>query len=130
MTEAPCVTELGAAPTDVCDGVLVTPSVVVPVDPAKVKSPEYAPEIVSVPTGAADEVQVPVPFTKFAVHSVVVPVVNETDPVGVGFPLTLVVTVAEYVTVDPTATGPGGFTLTAVCEGSSTTRLADPSEPV
>ena len=58
-------------------------------------SPEYAPEIVSVPSGAALELHVPLPLDSVAVHSVVVPVVNVTDPVGVGCPLTLVVTVAE-----------------------------------
>lgn len=58
-------------------------------------SPEYAPEIVSVPSGAALELHVPLPFDNVAVQSVVAPVVNVTDPVGPGTPVALVVTVAE-----------------------------------
>jgi hypothetical protein len=53
------------------------------------------PVIVSVPTGATEELHVALPLDSVAVHSVVVPVVNVTEPVGVGCPLTLVVTVAE-----------------------------------
>lgn len=72
-----------------------TASVVVPVDPEKSVSPEYTPEMVSVPSGAAEELHVPLPFESVAVQSGVDPVVNVTDPVGVGKPMTLVVTAAE-----------------------------------
>ena len=77
----------------VCDDALLTTRDVVPVDPAKSVSPEYAPEIVSLPTGAAEELHVPLPFNNVAVHSGVDPVVNVTDPVGVPDPFG--VTVAE-----------------------------------
>ena len=49
----------------------------------------------SVPAGAAGELHVPLPFDSVAVQSGVDPVLNVTDPVGVGNPVTLVVTVAE-----------------------------------
>lgn len=49
----------------------------------------------SVPSGAAEEVQVPVPLDSVAVHRVVAPVVKATVPVGVGTPVAVVVTVAE-----------------------------------
>ena len=45
--------------------------------------------------------QEPPPFDSVAVQSVVDPVVNVTDPVGVGNPVALVVTFAEYTTGDP-----------------------------
>jgi hypothetical protein len=51
--------------------------------------------MVSVPTGAAEELHEPLPLDKVAVQSDVAPVVNVTDPVGVGKPETVVVTVAE-----------------------------------
>jgi hypothetical protein len=72
-----------------------TVSVVVPSDPEKMVSPEYAPEMVSIPSGAAEELHVPLPFDSVAVHSGVDPVVNVTEPVGAGTPVTRVVTVAE-----------------------------------
>lgn len=91
----PAVTGLGLAPIAVCDGSSTT-RLVVPLDPEKLLSPEYAPEIVSVPTGvAAVELHEPMPFDNVAVHSEVVPVVKVTIPVGVGSPGTLVVTVVE-----------------------------------
>ena len=92
-TEVPTVTGL-RLPTAVCDGSLTT-RLVFPSDAAKLVSPEYAPEIGSVPTGAADEVHVPLPFDNVAMHSGVDPVVNVTVPVGVGNPATFVVTFAE-----------------------------------
>jgi hypothetical protein len=49
----------------------------------------------SVPTGAAEELHVMAPFDNGAVQSGVDPVENVTDPVGVGTPGALVVTVAE-----------------------------------
>jgi hypothetical protein len=65
-------------------------------DPEKFASPKYAPEIVSVPPGAAVELHVPLPFDiNVAVHSEVGPVVKVTVPVGVGSPGTLVDTVVE-----------------------------------
>jgi hypothetical protein len=64
-------------------------------DPVNTPSPEYDPEIGSVPTGPAEDVHIPLPFDSVAVHSGVEPVVNVTDPVGVGTPVALVVTVAE-----------------------------------
>lgn len=82
---------------EVCDGALLTVRAgdVDPAEPANTPSPEYVPVIVSVPTGAADELQVPVPPDSVAVQRVVDPVLNVTDPVGVGWPVTPVDTVAE-----------------------------------
>ena len=74
---------------------MLTTRLVVPVDPANTLSPEYVPEIVSVPTGAAEELQEPLPLDNVAVHSGVDPVENVTDPLGVGNPVAVVVTVAE-----------------------------------
>jgi len=74
---------------------LLTTRLVVPLDPENTLSPEYVPEIVSVPIGAAEELQEPLPLDNVAVQSVVDPVENVTDPVGVGMPATFVVTVAE-----------------------------------
>jgi hypothetical protein len=74
---------------------LLTTRDFVPVDPENTLSPEYVPEIVSVPIGAAEELQEPLPLDNVAVQSVVDPVENVTDPVGVGMPATFVVTVAE-----------------------------------
>ena len=90
MTEVPTVTGLGLAPIAVCDDALPTTSEVVPVEPANTLSPEYTPVIGSVPTGAAEELHVPLPFDSVAVHNGVDPVVNVTEPVGV--PATPVVT--------------------------------------
>jgi hypothetical protein len=89
------VAGLGLAPIEVCvgDRELSTSRVVDPLDPKNTVSPEYVPEIVSVPTGAAVELQEPLPFDKVAVHSGVDPVENVTDPLGV--PVTVDVTVAE-----------------------------------
>ena len=95
MTEVPTVTGLELTPIAVCEGSSTTRDVV-PKDPEKLASPEYAPEIVSVPIGeAAEELHDPLPFANVAVHSVVEPVENVTDPVGVGNPVTFVVTVVE-----------------------------------
>jgi hypothetical protein len=59
-------------------------------------SPEYVPEIVLLPAGAAEELHELVPaLDKVAVHSDVAPVVNMTEPLGLGSPVPLVVTVAE-----------------------------------
>jgi hypothetical protein len=58
-------------------------------------SPAYAPEIVSVPAGAAEELQEPLPFDRVAAQSGVVPVENVTEPLGVGTPVAFVDTVAE-----------------------------------
>lgn len=100
-------------------------------DPKKLVSPEYPPEIVSVPPGAAEEVQEPLPFdNKVAVHSDVDPVVNVTVPVGVGAPVTPVVTVVEYVTEEPSGAA-FGVALTEVCVVAGfTTRLVVPLDPV
>ena len=49
-------------------------------------SPEYAPEIVSVPSGAAEELQEPWPLDNVAVHSGVDPVVRVTEPGRGGYP--------------------------------------------
>ena len=94
MTRFPTVAGLGLAPIAVCEGSSTT-RLAVPLDPEKLGSPEYAPEIVSVPNGATVELQEPLPFDNVAVHSGVDPVVKATDPVGVGNPVTLVVTMAE-----------------------------------
>jgi hypothetical protein len=93
VTEAPSVTVLGFAAIEVDDGCLTT-RVVEPVEPEKLVSPEYVPEIGSLPTGAAEELHEPLPFDNVAMHSVVGPVVKVTDPVGVK-PEALVVTLAE-----------------------------------
>jgi hypothetical protein len=74
---------------------LLTTRLVVPVEPENTLLPEYTPEIVSVPTGAAEELQEPLPLDNVAVQSGVDPVENVTDPVGVGNPVTVLVTVAE-----------------------------------
>jgi hypothetical protein len=50
--------------------------------------------IVSLPTGAAEELQEALPLDNVAVQSWVDPLVKMTDPVGVGNPVALVVTVA------------------------------------
>ncbi len=95
---APCVTEAGVAPIDVCDGALLTTSGVIPVEPTNTESPVYVAEIVSVPTGASEEVQepeAPVPALDNCAVQSVDPVENVTDPVGLDNPVTLVVTVAE-----------------------------------
>ena len=84
----------GLAPIEVAEG-CSTARVVVPVDFPNSVSPEYAPEMVSLPSGAAEELHEPLPFDSVAVHSGVDPVVKVTDPVGAGNPVTLVVTVAE-----------------------------------
>jgi hypothetical protein len=96
VTEEPSATGLGLAPIDVCDEAWLTTSagVVVPVEPMNTPSPEYDPVIVSVPTGAAEELHHPPPNDSVAVHSGVVPAVNVTDPVGAGTPVAPVVTVA------------------------------------
>jgi hypothetical protein len=86
---------LGLAPTEVCDVALLTSSVVVPLEPENTMSPEYVPVIVSLPAGAAEELQEPLPPDNVAVQSGVDPAENVTDPVGVGCPVTVVVTVAE-----------------------------------
>ncbi len=49
----------------------------------------------SVPSGAAEILQEPLPPDNVAVQSGVEPVENVTDPVGVGNPVPFVVTVAE-----------------------------------
>ena len=95
MTEEPSATGLGLAPIAVLAEALSTTRDVVFVKPMNTPSPEYAPEIVLVPAGAPEELHVPLPFDSVAVHSGVEPVVNVTDPVGVGTPVALVVTVAE-----------------------------------
>jgi hypothetical protein len=94
VTEVPTVTGFGLASIDVAEG-CSTARVVVPLDPPNSVSPEYAPETGSLPSGAAEELHEPLPFDSVAVHSGVDPVVNVTDPVGAGNPVTLVVTVAE-----------------------------------
>jgi hypothetical protein len=97
VTEVPTVTGLGLAPTDVWvgGGGLFTTSVVIPLEPENWPSPEYVPVIVSVPTGAAVELQEPLPADNVAVHSNVVPIENVTDPVGEDNPVTVVDTAAE-----------------------------------
>jgi hypothetical protein len=94
VTEEPSATGLELAPIVVCDDAELTTREVVPVEPANALSPEYNPETVSVPTGAAEELHHPLPSESVAVHSGVDPVVNVTEPVGVGTPVSLVVTVA------------------------------------
>jgi hypothetical protein len=85
---------LGDTPIEVWDGALFTTRDIVPVEPTNTTSPEYVPVIVSVPVGAAEEGQEPVPPDKVAVQSDVDPAENVTVPVGVGCPVAFVVTVA------------------------------------
>jgi hypothetical protein len=87
------VAGFGLAPIEVCVGDLLTTRLVVPVEPANTLSPEYVPEIVSVPIGAAEELHEPLPFDNVAVQSGVEPVENVTDPLGV--PVAVDVTFAE-----------------------------------
>jgi hypothetical protein len=94
VTDEPSATGLGLAPIEVCDAAGFTSRLVVPVDPEKSTSPEYAPEIVSLPTGAVVALHEPLPLDNVAVQSDVAPEVNVTDPVGVGNPVVLAVTVA------------------------------------
>src|SRR5580704_15207259 len=130
VTEAPTVTEVGLAPIEVWVGALLTTRLVVPVEPKNSVSPEYVPVMVSVPIGAAVEVQEPVPAPdSVATQSGVDPVENVTDPVGVGSPVTVDVTVTEYVTDAPTVAGLGLAPI-EVCVGALlTTRLVVPVEP-
>jgi hypothetical protein len=108
---------------------LLTTSGVVEFEPANTVSPPYVPVIVSVPTGAADELQDALPPDSGAVQSDIDPIENVTDPVGVGTPVALVVTVAEYVTDVPRVAGLGVAT-TAVCDGALlTTSGVVPVEP-
>jgi hypothetical protein len=67
----------------------------VPVEADNPRAPEYVAKTVSVPAGAADDVQEPAPLDSVAVHSDVEPVENVTDPVGVGNPPVVVETDAE-----------------------------------
>jgi hypothetical protein len=73
----------------------LTTRLVDPVDTEKLASPAYAPEIVSDPNGAAEELHEPMPPDKVAVQSDVAPAVNVTGPLGAGNPVAVVVTVAE-----------------------------------
>jgi hypothetical protein len=87
---------VGVAPIEACEGALSTTRDDEPIEPENTALPEYVPVIVSLPTGAAAEVHEPLPLTdSVAVQSAVDPVVNATDPCGVGIPTTFVVTVAE-----------------------------------
>ena len=82
----------------------------------------------SVPTGAALELQWAEPLERLAVHRDVDPVEKVTEPVGA--PVTEVgVTVAEYVTDVPETTGLG-VAVIVVCVGGGgvMTRFVDPVE--
>jgi hypothetical protein len=82
---------------------------------------------VSVPIGAAEELQEPLLFDKVAVQSGVDPAEKVTEPLGV--PLAVDVTFAEYVTEAPTVTGLGLAPI-EVCVGALlTTRPVIPVEP-
>jgi hypothetical protein len=130
VTEAPTVTDVGLAPIEVCVGALFTTRLVVPVEPKNSVSPEYVPEIVSVPIGAAEELQEPVPaLDNVAVQSDVNPVENVTDPLGMGSPVTVDVTVAEYVTDVPTVAEVGLAPIEVSVGALLTTRLVVPVEP-
>jgi hypothetical protein len=65
----------------------LTSSVVDPVEGDNPIWPEYVAKTKSVPTGAAGELQDPLPLANVAVHSDVDPVENVTEPVGVRTPL-------------------------------------------
>jgi hypothetical protein len=70
---------------------------IVPSDGENSESPEYDPVTVSLPGGAAVDVQDPAPAERLAEHIVVDPTVNVTLPVGIPDPVADV-TMAEYVT--------------------------------
>jgi hypothetical protein len=80
---------------DVCDDALLTTRGVVPVEPENTVLPAYVPVIVSFPTGAVEEVQEAVPLENVTVQSCVDPAENVNEPLGVGTPVAVVVTVAE-----------------------------------
>jgi hypothetical protein len=84
---------------------------------------------VSVPIGAAEELQEPLLFDKVAVQSGVDPAEKVTEPLGV--PLAVDVTFAEYVTEAPTVTGLGLAPI-EVWVGDRelfTSRVVDPLDP-
>lgn len=92
---------------DVLLAAWVTSSVVDPVE-AAVPLPEYVPNTRSLPSGAADELQDPLPLDNVAVHSGVDPVENVTEP------LEAPVTEAEYVADVPKLVVLAGFVVTVV----------------
>jgi hypothetical protein len=99
----------------------VTTSGVVPLDGAKVGSPEYVAVTVSAPTGAAAELHEPVAVFSDAgsrgmAHKAVAPTVTATEPVGT---VLSELTEAEYVTVAP-LTVDGGTPTMVVVDGSLT----------
>jgi hypothetical protein len=103
---------LDAAETVSCDAD-------VPVEVAKVESPEYVPVTLAVPTGAWVELQLPVPELRVAVHSVTLPSLKITEPVGVPV---LAVTVAENEIEEPSVPV-AGENVTAVVVGVLPTEL-------
>ena len=127
MTGDATVAGLGLAPIAVWEASPTT-RLVVPVDPVKLVSPEYAPEIVSLPAGAVVEWHEPLPFVNRAVQSVVDPVVNVTDPVGVGSPVPTGVTVAEKVTEAPCPAGFGLAPMDVCVDAGLTVRPVEPLE--
>jgi hypothetical protein len=101
----------------------VTTSDVLPVDGAKVESPEYVAVTVSTPTGAAVELHEPVAVfagvvaePRGMVHKGVAPTEMASEPVGTAL---AELTKAEYVTEVPLEIDAGTPT-TVVVEASST----------
>jgi hypothetical protein len=105
----------------------LTASAVVPLEPENTVSPEYVPEIVSVPIGAAEEVHEPLPLDNVAVQSGVDPAENVTEPLGV--PVTVDVTVAEYITEAPTVTEVGLAPIEVWVAALLTVSVVVPVEP-
>jgi hypothetical protein len=100
--------------------------VVVPDDAEKLKSPEYAAVIVSLPAGASFATQLADPETRpGVVHRAVEPLTKLTVPVGLPDPD---VTVVEYVTDEPKVVDVG-LTVTDVVDWKVTATGALPTEP-
>ena len=78
----PTVAGFGLAPIDVCEG-CSTVRVVDPVEADSPLLPPYVPKTRSLPSGAAEELQEPLPLDNVAVQSAVEPVENVTEPPGV-----------------------------------------------
>jgi hypothetical protein len=115
VTALPAFTGFGVAVMDVVvAGGGLTVRGAVPDEAAKRLVLRYTPVTVSVPTVAAVELHCPVPFERIAVHRLVEPTENVTEPMGVP---DAVVTVAPYVTGSPEFVVPGTAVIDVSVEG-------------